>query len=87
MFIICVIDLSTENKIKGGGSYFYKNQKYRRLEIAKKNLFNFISEIPYYPHMGFFRKCSKFRRNIPLKFIFHTSITRFYSLCKPKRAL
>ena len=36
MFIICVIDLSTENKIKGGGSYFYKNQKYRRLEIEKK---------------------------------------------------
>ena len=35
MFIIYVIDLSAKNKIKDGGSYFYKNQKYRPLEIEK----------------------------------------------------
>ena len=38
MFIIYVIDLSTENKMNGG-SYFYENQKYRPLEIEKKILF------------------------------------------------
>ena len=36
MFIVYVIDLSTINKCKDGGSYFYKNKKYRPLEIEKK---------------------------------------------------
>ena len=36
MFIIYVIDLSSKNKIKDGGSYFYKNQKYRRLGKEEK---------------------------------------------------
>ena len=55
-------------KCKEGGSSFYKNQKYKRLEIEKKVFFSyFISEIPKFFYMGFFRKCSMFRRSIPLK--------------------
>ena len=34
-------------KFKDGGSYFYKNQKYRRLQIEKKLFFSYFSlEIP-----------------------------------------
>ena len=59
MFIIYVIDLSTKIKCKDGGSYIYKIEKYRRLEKEKKILFRyFISEIPNFSCMGFFRKCS-----------------------------
>ena len=55
-------------KCKDGGSYFYKNQKYRSLEIEKKIFFSyFVSEIPNLSYMCFFRKCSMFRRSIPLK--------------------
>ena len=40
MFIIYVIDLSTKKKkCKYGSLYFYKNQKYRRLENEKKIIF------------------------------------------------
>ena len=55
-------------KCKDGGSYFWKNKKYRRLEKEKKNVFfgYFISEIPNFSYMGFFRKCSMFRWSIPL---------------------
>ena len=54
-------------KCKDGGSYFYKNKKYRRLQIEKKLLFSyFILEIPNFSHMGFFREWSMFRWSIPL---------------------
>ena len=47
MLIIHVIDLSTKKKRKDGGSYFYKNQKYRPLEKEINTFFSyFISEIP-----------------------------------------
>ena len=77
MFIIYVIDFSNKNKCKDGGSYFYKNQKYRPLEIEKKNFFSyFFSEIPNFPYKRFFRKCSMFGWSIPLiknqnAFFFH----------------
>ena len=36
-----------KKKFKDGGSYFYKNQKYRRLQIEKKLFFSCFSlEIP-----------------------------------------
>ena len=41
-----VIDLSTKIKCKDGGSYFYKNQKYRRLEIEKKKSFQKFLIVP-----------------------------------------
>ena len=69
MFIIYVIDLSTENKMNGG-SYFYENQKYRPLEIEKKKFcFSyFISEIAnfsYFPENAQFSSeyCFKFTEN------------------------
>ena len=67
MFIIYVIDLSTKNKMWRRGSYFYKNQEYRRLE--KKYMFfsYFILEIPNFSYIFFFRKFLMFRRRIPLK--------------------
>ena len=43
MFIIYLIDLSTQNKCKDWGSNFYKNKKYRPLEIEKNNFFSVIS--------------------------------------------
>ena len=56
-----------QKKCKDGGSYFYKNKKYRRLEIEKKNFFNyFISESPNFSYMFFFRKSSIFGQSIPL---------------------
>ena len=54
-------------KCKYGGSYVYKNKKYRRLEIEKKNISFFISEIPHFCYMLFFRKCSMFHLSIPLR--------------------
>ena len=51
MFIIYVMDTS-KIKCEEGGSYFYKNQKYWRLEKE---------------YMNFFRKCSMFRRSTPFK--------------------
>ena len=43
-------------KCKDGGSYSYKKQKYRRLEIEKNIFFSyFISEIPNFSYMYFFR--------------------------------
>ena len=66
MFIIYIINLS-KIKCKDGGSYFYKNKKYRRLEKEKNVFFSyFISGIPKFSYMGFFRKYSMFRRSIPL---------------------
>ena len=59
--------INQKQKCKDGGSYFYKNQKYRRLEKRKKKFSYFISEIPNFSYTCFFRKCSKFRRSIPLK--------------------
>ena len=54
-------------KRKDGGSYFYKNKKYRRLEKEKYVFFSyFILVIPNFSYMNFFRKCSMFRRSIPL---------------------
>ena len=41
-------------KYKNGGSYLYKNQKCRLLEIEKKNHY-FILEIPYFSY-AFFQK-------------------------------
>ena len=54
-------------RCKDGGSYFYKNKKYRRSK-KEKNVFvsYFISGIPKFFYMGFFRKYSMFRRSIPL---------------------
>ena len=43
MLIVYVIDLPTKTKCKDGISYFYKNQKYRRLEKEKKMYFSVIS--------------------------------------------
>ena len=60
-----VIYLSTKNKMGRRGLYFYKHQKYRRLEIYKKNYF--IPEILDFSCMSFFIKCSTFLRGIPLK--------------------
>ena len=37
MFIIYVVDYEPKIKCKDDGSYFYKNQKYKRLEIEKEN--------------------------------------------------
>ena len=42
MLIIYVINYQPKAKCKEGGSYFYKNKKYRPLEIEKKNFFSFI---------------------------------------------
>ena len=52
--------------VKTGVHFFYKNQKYRRLEIEKKTFSYFISEIPSFSYMHFSRKCSMFRRSILL---------------------
>ena len=43
MFINYVTYLSTKKKMERQGSYLYKNQKYRQLEIEKKifQLFHF----------------------------------------------
>ena len=71
MFIIYVMESSQPKvKCKDGGSYFYKNKKYRRLEKEKNVSFSyFISGIPNFSHMGFFRECLMFRRSIPLRLI------------------
>ena len=67
MFITDVTDLPTKNKCKEGGSYFYKNKKYRWLEMEKQNFLScFISEIPNFSHIDYFRKSSRFCRSIPL---------------------
>ena len=55
-------------KCKDGASYFYKNQKYRRLAVGNRN--KFFSVISFekfliFPY-GLFKKCSMFRRSIPL---------------------
>ena len=47
-------------KCKGGGSYFYKNQKYRRLEIDFFFFSNFISEIPNFPIRVFSENAQSF---------------------------
>ena len=75
MFIIYLIALSTQNKCKDWGSNFYKNQKYRPLEIEKKIIFfsHFNSEIPNFSQMRFSRKCSMFRGSIPLTLKRHNS--------------
>ena len=67
MFIIYVTDLSTKNKkCKDGGSYFYKNKKYKQLEIEKKQFLLFHQEFLIFPIMRFFRKSSMFCQSIPL---------------------
>ena len=68
-------------KCKDGCSYFNKNQKYRSLETEKKNQF-FVSEIPNFYYMGFFRKCSMFLQSIPLKFLLES-----LDICVVKRYL
>ena len=61
-----VIVYQPKIKCKDGGSHFYKNKKYRRLKKDKNVFFSyFISVIPHFSYMDFFRKCSMFRRNIP----------------------
>ena len=52
-------------KCKGGGSYIYKNQNYRLLEIEKKHLFSAILSqkfliFPNFSNMGLFRKSQCF---------------------------
>ena len=65
-----------KTKCKDGVSVFYKNQKYRPLKIEKKTFFGyFISEIPNFSYMRFFRKCPMFRRSIPL-----SKLINFYSI-------
>ena len=55
-------------KCKGGDSYFYHNRIYRPLEIETNFFFHyFISEIPNFSYMRFFRKCSILRWSIPLR--------------------
>ena len=67
MSIIYIEDLSTKN-CKDVGSYFYKNQKYRRQEKQKIYIFQlFHFRNPNVSCMGFLRKCSMFRRRIPLR--------------------
>ena len=65
MFIIYITDFSTKNKT---GVHFFTKIKFTEGWKYKKTIFfsYFISEIPNFSHMGFFRKCSKFRRSIPL---------------------
>ena len=62
--------INQKTKCKDGGSYFYKNQKYRPLEIGGKifffQLFHFRNS--YIFKNAFFRKYSMFRRIIPLTF-------------------
>ena len=55
MFIIYVIDLSTKINCKDGGSYFYKNKKYRLLEIEKKIFFSSFQKILIF-HICVFQK-------------------------------
>ena len=45
-------------KCEDGGSYFYKNQKYRPLEQEKENFFQ--------SYKRFSSKCSMFRQSISL---------------------
>ena len=68
MFIIYVIDLSIKMKSIDEGSYLYKNKKGRPLEVEKK-IFSAIlfQRLVIFPICVFFRKCSMFRRSIPLK--------------------
>ena len=54
MFIITSQIYQQKIKWKGGGSYFYKNKKYRRLEIEQKIFFSyFIWKTPNFSRMGF----------------------------------
>ena len=55
-------------KCKDGGSIFYKNKKYRQLEIEKKNFFSFISfqKFLIFP-IWTFSENAMFGRNIPLR--------------------
>ena len=55
-------------KCKDGGSYFYNDQKYRPLKIEKIIVNYFNSKNSNFSDMRFFRKCSMYRRSIPLKF-------------------
>ena len=66
MFIIYVIDLSTKIKCKDGRSHFYKNQKYKPLEV--EIFFKVISfqKFLIVLYVFFLEKCSTFRRSIPL---------------------
>ena len=43
MFIITLWIYQPKIKCKDGGSHFYKNHKYRRLEKEKKKFFSVIS--------------------------------------------
>ena len=50
---------------------FLGKSKIQNVENRKKNFFSgyFISEIPYFSYIRFFRKCSMFRWSIPLNFL------------------
>ena len=63
-----VIDLSTKNKMERRGFIFLQKSNVQTVGNRKKKTFfcYFISEIPNFAYMGFFRKCSTFRRSIPL---------------------
>ena len=61
-----VIGLSTKNKIRG--FTFLQKSKIQMVE-KEKNVFSscFISVVPNFSYMDFFRECSMFLRSTPLK--------------------
>ena len=77
VFIIYVIGFSTKNKIKRRGLMFLQKSKIQTVGNRKKNYFffsYFISEIPNFSYVRFFRKCSMFRRSIPLNQILSSGV-------------
>ena len=51
---------------KDRGSFFLQKSKMQTVRNRKKTFSYFISEIPSFSYMHFFRKCSMFRRSILL---------------------
>ena len=60
VFIISVIDLSTKNKMLRRGFVILQKSKIQTVGKKKKTFGYFISEIPKFSCMDFFRKCSMF---------------------------
>ena len=61
MFIIYVIDLSTKDKNVKRGFIFLQKLKMQTIGNRKKIFFSyFISEVPNFSYMVFFRECSIF---------------------------
>ena len=72
MFIIYVTDLSPKNKMQWWRLNFLQKSKLQMVG-NKKKFYYFISEIPNFFYMGFFRKFSMFHWSIPLKSLLSSS--------------